>query len=139
MFSGDFAIVQNEKGEYLIDRSGKPFAAVLDFLRTGRFSLPPGVSEKQLEMEFDYFGLPIKETDSFYHKTSLSSKRMADMLVLKYWEKPARELYNAAKNEIYRSLEKATQSGSFVSTIYLIPQNWAETLYADFHGQKVIA
>jgi hypothetical protein len=25
------------------------------------------------------------------------------MLVLKYWEKPARDLYNAAKHEIYCS------------------------------------
>ncbi len=41
-----------------IDRNQQIFGAVLEFLRTGEYFLPPGVSWHQMCNELNYYGLP---------------------------------------------------------------------------------
>jgi hypothetical protein len=54
MFSGRHALTQ-EDGAYYLDRNGRVFEGVLDFLRTGIVQPPPGVTFEQLMHELDYF------------------------------------------------------------------------------------
>lgn len=42
---------RSANGEYLLDRNGRAFEAVLEFLRSGLFFVPPGVSEALVEAE----------------------------------------------------------------------------------------
>lgn len=46
MFSGRFDIEKDEEGYFFIDRNGKYFSAILDYLRTGEF--PPHLNEEAL-------------------------------------------------------------------------------------------
>lgn len=43
-----------------IDRNGRLFEYVLDFLRTGKIHLPPSVSRSALQEEFDYYGIVVE-------------------------------------------------------------------------------
>ena len=45
MFSGRFETKPTEDGSYFIDREGKNFGYILNYLRTGRFILPPDAGE----------------------------------------------------------------------------------------------
>ena len=52
-------------GEYSIDRNGRVFEAVLEHCRTGQLIYPPGVTEEQLSVEFEYFQFPRSIIASF--------------------------------------------------------------------------
>jgi hypothetical protein len=54
MFSGRHALTQVD-GAYYLDRNGRVFEGVLDFLRTGIVQPPPNVTFEQLMHELDYF------------------------------------------------------------------------------------
>jgi hypothetical protein len=54
MFSGRHALAQVD-GAYYLDRSGRVFEGVMDFLRTGIVHPPPEISFEQLMCELDYF------------------------------------------------------------------------------------
>jgi hypothetical protein len=54
MFSGRHALVQVD-GAYYLDRNGRVFEGVLDFMRTGIVQPPPNVTFEQLMHELDYF------------------------------------------------------------------------------------
>jgi hypothetical protein len=56
--SGRAPAMKDLNGAYFIDRDPKAFAVILGFLRTGEVFLHhTGVSEKQIQIEADYFGL----------------------------------------------------------------------------------
>jgi hypothetical protein len=54
MFSGRHALLQVD-GAYYLDRNGRVFEGVLDFMRTGIVQPPPNVTFEQLMHELDYF------------------------------------------------------------------------------------
>lgn len=60
MFSGRHQVVKDEKGRVFIDRDGKLFRYILDFLRNDEWDLPnndPYLLRKILQ-EIDFYGLP---------------------------------------------------------------------------------
>ncbi|GMS88233.1 hypothetical protein PENTCL1PPCAC_10408 [Pristionchus entomophagus] len=58
MFSGRVPVVKDEDGWVLIDRSGKHFAAILDFLRDGSIPIPDcRVEVEQIKREAQYYCL----------------------------------------------------------------------------------
>jgi len=60
MFSGQFKVEPDENGRYFIDRNGKLFAFILDFLRNGSIELPTdSQKKKQVLAEAEYFGLKL--------------------------------------------------------------------------------
>jgi len=58
MFSGRFPIEPEEDGAYFIDRNGKVFGLILDWLRTGQLSPSlSSIEEFYLQIEADYYQL----------------------------------------------------------------------------------
>ena len=51
----------DENGFLFIDRCGTTFIGVLSYLRTGMIIAPPGITEKQLLVELDYYSINIVE------------------------------------------------------------------------------
>ena len=47
------------RGEHFFDRDPIAFSAILNFYRTGRVFLPPGVSEELLQEELQYFNIDV--------------------------------------------------------------------------------
>ncbi|CAH1232506.1 KCTD21 [Branchiostoma lanceolatum] len=56
MFGGDLGTLQDDQGRYFIDRNGRLFEHVLNFLRTNQLVLPEDFKELPLlEMEADFY------------------------------------------------------------------------------------
>jgi len=109
-------ILQKDKnGEYLIDRNGRAFESVLEYLRTGRVFLAPGVTEEQLSIEFDYFQLPM--TAELGHRDF--SKQFSQPL---HWQEEAMRLFDKVSHDIFDAIRKETIEGANYSLrIALLP------------------
>ena len=56
MFSGKFDMKPSEDGSFFIDRDGTHFRFILNFLRTGKLTLPEGTTfTKELEEEAEFY------------------------------------------------------------------------------------
>ena len=56
MFSGRFEMKPSEDGSFFIDRDGTHFRFILNFLRTGKLTLPEGATcTKELEEEAEFY------------------------------------------------------------------------------------
>lgn len=51
-------LLQDDSGEYFIDRNGRAFEPILEFYRTGEILIPPHLSAEIVQREVDYFQLP---------------------------------------------------------------------------------
>jgi hypothetical protein len=92
MFSGRHKIVKNEEGRVFIDRDGKMFRFILDFLRNGEWDFPddPYLKKKILQVcsdnckicgqrqEIDYYSLPLVEKKAATESPGVGSLRVVD-------------------------------------------------------------
>jgi len=59
LLSGDFAAPVDEKGYYFIDRDGKYFEPILEYLRTGELNVPKHLSRKNVARESKFYNIDI--------------------------------------------------------------------------------
>jgi len=57
MLSGHFAPLQDDKGYYFVDRDGKYFRPILDYLRTGEWSCPHNLPERLVLREARFYSI----------------------------------------------------------------------------------
>jgi hypothetical protein len=56
-----FPAQRDERGFIFIDRNGRVFEVILDYLRTNRVLLNTGITREQLDVELDFYGIVIGE------------------------------------------------------------------------------
>jgi hypothetical protein len=68
LFSGNFQATVDEKGYLFIDRNGKYFEPILEYLRTGCWSCPSHLDEVKVIAEAEFYGidLPVCNTTLRY-------------------------------------------------------------------------
>jgi len=112
------AILQKDKkGEYLIDRNGRAFEGVLEFLRTGRVFLSCGVTEDQLAIEFDYFQLPMVPE---LGNRDFSRQFSAPI----HWQEEAVRLFDSVSHAVFDAIRKETIEGANYSLrVALLPRD----------------
>jgi BTB/POZ domain len=71
--SGPFEAARDPEGYLFIDRDGKAFAVILNFLRTGKLLPPPGMSVDLIRMELDYFQLLTEESVTLLFSSAAST------------------------------------------------------------------
>ena len=83
MFRGDYTPTNllDKDGNPFIDRNGKIFTIILEYLRTGKIF---GIHSKDVTIEFEYFGFDV----SLSKKKSMSEKNF-DLFVKNWKESPA--------------------------------------------------
>jgi len=60
VFSGEHSLPKNEEGRYFIDRNGKYFSYILEYLRDGQWTVPAKKEVRaKLRKEVKYFGLEV--------------------------------------------------------------------------------
>ena len=127
MFSGRFDMKPSEDGSFFIDRDGTHFRFILNFLRTGRLTLPEGATFiKELEEEAEFYQIqglidalrPAKLTvkacmpdEPFRESTILTN--VEHQKILKGW------LPEAMAHE-WRLLFRASRDGFAASTFHSI-------------------
>jgi BTB/POZ domain len=110
---------RSERGEYLIDRNGRAFEGVLEYLRTGQVFLPDGISEEQLMMEFDFFAVPCSLPKLGGLKGYVEQFRVPDR-----WMQPAQHEFDEVRAEIIDLVRKEAQRGENYSVrIAVLPSS----------------
>eukprot|EP01119_Soliformovum_irregulare_P014749 TRINITY_DN4053_c0_g2_i1.p1 TRINITY_DN4053_c0_g2~~TRINITY_DN4053_c0_g2_i1.p1 ORF type:complete len:252 (-),score=46.81 TRINITY_DN4053_c0_g2_i1:106-861(-) len=59
LLSGKFGLQRSKDGGIFIDRNGKYFEPILDFLRSGEFSVPSGMTLRDIEREARFFQIQL--------------------------------------------------------------------------------
>mmetsp|Transcript_28405 Transcript_28405/g.31565 ORF Transcript_28405/g.31565 Transcript_28405/m.31565 type:complete len:254 (+) Transcript_28405:53-814(+) len=67
--SGKMHTPMDEKGYWFVDRNGKAFEAVLEFLRTGEIFYPSTCTKEQVLREFDFYGIDVPPIEEVNHPT----------------------------------------------------------------------
>ena len=86
LLSGRFPIEKDEKDYIFIDRNGKYFEPLLDFLRSGELNCPSELSMKRLIQEANYYGINLG--DAYLSSTSkedtapLTDESLKELLIL---------------------------------------------------------
>lgn len=130
MFSGRYTLEKDEDGCYFIDRSGKLFSYILDYLRSGYLSAEvTGGLLEDIEKEATYFQLSnlvgiaqakLNATNKPNKNTSASDKKKSDYFV---WA-------NNPNNHVKANLEISSYVGQGHLPIY--------TIANDTHHQIVV-
>lgn len=92
LLSGRFSALTDETGAYFIDRSGRAFEPLLDYLRNGTLIIPPHVSLDAVLVEAQYFLIDISRALSGMLRSGLYSGRNvggADVAILFVEKDPA--------------------------------------------------
>lgn len=98
------------KGEYLIDRNGRAFEAILDYLRTGIIRVPDGVTKEQLICELDFFSVSVP--DSSLQLGQHPSARLArHFRQVPHWKRPAEREFATVKDEILKLIQAEADEG----------------------------
>ncbi len=100
MFSGRFPLEQDEDGSYFIDRDGKVFGLILNWLRTGQ--IPPSLSEEDrfsILLEAEYFQLS-KLAEQLKRSHQLKFKEKNIMLASFDTWKERRRANNSSNNNL---------------------------------------
>lgn len=58
--SGEMDTTRDEKGQIFLDRSPEAFASILNFGRTGRISVPLGMSLEEFKIDLEFYGVAMK-------------------------------------------------------------------------------
>ncbi|KAH3764702.1 K+ channel tetramerization subfamily protein [Pelomyxa schiedti] len=74
LMSGRIPTLKDETGALFIDRNGKLFEPILDYMRTGLLEVPPGCSESLIQREADFYQIVLPPS------TSSSGGRGASLL-----------------------------------------------------------
>jgi hypothetical protein len=61
LLSGDIPSVKDDNGAYFVDRNGRFFEPILDFLRNGTLILPPSMSLESVLIEANFYGIDVME------------------------------------------------------------------------------
>ncbi|KAH3745618.1 K+ channel tetramerization subfamily protein [Pelomyxa schiedti] len=74
LLSGRMPSVRDESGAYFIDRSADCFAPILEFMRTGKLRLPPGMEASAIQDEADFYQVTLpRATTATYGWVHLKS------------------------------------------------------------------
>merc|ERR1712000_201612 len=65
LLTHSIASTLDEKGAYFIDRNGELFSPLLDYLRTGKLLVPPGMSRAAVLEEANFYSIELPETESW--------------------------------------------------------------------------
>ena len=144
MFSGRFDMKPSEDGSFFIDRDGTHFRFILNFLRTGKLTLPEGATfTKELEEEAEFYQIqglidafrPVKLTvkacmpdEPFRESTILTN--VDHRKILKGW------LPEAMVGE-WRLLFRASRDGFAASTFHSKCDNKGPTVTVVKSGANI--
>jgi len=88
--SGKVPVLVDEYGYIFIDRNGKVFGCILEYLRTGVFEWPPQISRSSLLRELDFYQIPLPEpmcnANEFFALGTLPYKQKAREFFASHYE-----------------------------------------------------
>lgn len=111
---------RNQDGAYFIDRNGKYFEPLLDFLRTGELIIPEGMSQRSVVLEANFYGIELPPLESG------SGLKLVDDRTLNRWAIEALgDTGQRLLEEIIRQFEARAKAGNRVKTGSIVADNKA--------------
>ena len=125
LLSGRIPSLMDEDGYYFIDRDGKLFCLILDYLRTGKWKLPPGVDNEDVLEEAKFYSI------NLHHFSPLSDAALCNWLeekathsTIRQWTR-FREL-EEIKESILKAFRTEQEQGSGYFQFVFYPEIEAE-------------
>jgi len=107
---GKIGVLKDEEGYIFIDRNGKVFEIILEYLRTGTLVLSAPITQPQLDMEMEFYQIE-------GHK-----RKFADELICyeDIWKKIAKKWLNEHWSSMKTEIQKDFEAGRDIFRFYLI-------------------
>jgi hypothetical protein len=110
--SGRYQIIKNEEGRIFIDRDGKFFDYILEYLRDGEWNLPPDVElQRKIRKEINYYGFedPLEKIErEMNHKVKFMGFAFWDQDAYKQSDEEQDRLMHEAANKTFPGSKAAT-------------------------------
>eukprot|EP01119_Soliformovum_irregulare_P020417 TRINITY_DN6602_c0_g3_i1.p1 TRINITY_DN6602_c0_g3~~TRINITY_DN6602_c0_g3_i1.p1 ORF type:complete len:294 (-),score=39.98 TRINITY_DN6602_c0_g3_i1:102-929(-) len=124
LLSGRFEVPKDEKGFYFIDRNGRYFEPILDYLRTSIWNPPEDLNHKALLEETRFYGI---EPEDYTTVTDSSlEEKINSTSMYKFEEALATDGVKDLASFICKQFWQAAERGLPVRTPYILPSK--ETL-----------
>jgi hypothetical protein len=142
LLGGRIPTTHDENGYIFIDRDGQYFQPLLEWLRTGDLSIPPGMSVNSVLREADYYCLPLKPNNMtcFDREKSLQRERERAKILQNNWVTTKNDGRGSESEESPLSPMSATNSSHIIDVFELPPYveiRWQSITYPTHYGFTV--
>ena len=129
---GKVPCLRDEEGFIFIDRNGKAFHVILEYLRTGHmFNTNDEVSKEQLEIEFDFYQISIP-LGWLTPSKSVAWKLYSDLGPdSDTWQDIMENFWTNNWNKMFDEIKKAVKAGNTEITFYLVYSDKFTNVYSN--------
>jgi hypothetical protein len=125
LLSNKFSNLKDRDGNYFIDRPGKYFKPLLNYLTTGNIDIPKEIPQKLIASEAEFYGIKFPLTESDQHLDFITDEWLTNTVFNAKYAKISKKVDNLLIKVISDFKEKAKQGTTIQSKIYCKSAQWA--------------
>jgi len=122
---------------FFVDRDGKTFAPILNFMRTGELNIPPGISVKTLLKEAEFYGVEIPLAEAMESQTMswIDDAWLQNRKFLQTW-KSLDETKNDLIEIVLTNFKECAENGTSIGILFVLSEQKVITLHPHYYPKK---
>jgi len=123
---------------FFVDRDGKTFAPILNFMRTGELNIPPGMSVKTLLKEAEFYGVEIPLAEAMESQTMswIDDAWLQNRKFLQTW-KSLDETKNDLIEIVLTNFKECAENGTNIGILFVLSEQKVITLHPHYYPKKI--
>jgi len=123
---------------FFVDRDGKAFAPILNFMRTGELNIPLGMSVKTLLQEAEFYGVEIPLAEAVESQTMswIDDDWLLNRRFLQSWK-----TLDKAKDEfielVLTDFKECAENGTNIGVLFVLSEQKVITLHPHYNQKKI--